>query len=295
MGNELTRLRQARKQAHSILSDAHQARKQLQIDPPLVCATTRGSFAFAKKTLRDDPGCLNAADAEGNTALHHAVFLKRDDIFKLLMEHKANFRLFNQEGYTAIHLAALLGTPAMLSAFHAAGADFTQTTDDHSNCLMLAVLGHQYDCLQALCKWGVPVDDTNGEEGITALFIAADQDDASATRILLAHHASLTRKNQLGKAVIETVMYKKNSRSLPVMLQAMPAGTLFGQEKNTALHLLIGTENSVLIPWMISAGFDVNAVNAKGETPLDSAEFQEDQLAIAVLRPASASLRRAGL
>lgn len=50
-------------------------------------------------------------DSEGDTPLHDAISKKRDDMLTLLLEHGADMTLTNNNGFNALHHAALRGNP----------------------------------------------------------------------------------------------------------------------------------------------------------------------------------------
>ena len=50
-------------------------------------------------------------DSEGDTALHDAISKKRDDILSLLLDHNADVSVTNNNGFNALHHAALRGNP----------------------------------------------------------------------------------------------------------------------------------------------------------------------------------------
>ncbi|KAJ8729358.1 hypothetical protein PYW08_000939 [Mythimna loreyi] len=54
-------------------------------------------------------------DSEGDTPLHDAISKKRDDMLTLLLEHGADMTLTNNNGFNALHHAALRGNPRAAS------------------------------------------------------------------------------------------------------------------------------------------------------------------------------------
>ncbi|EFN73043.1 E3 ubiquitin-protein ligase mib1 [Camponotus floridanus] len=51
-------------------------------------------------------------DSEGDTPLHDAISKKRDDMLALLLDHAADITLTNNNGFNALHHAALRGNPS---------------------------------------------------------------------------------------------------------------------------------------------------------------------------------------
>lgn len=55
--------------------------------------------------------CFCLQDSEGDTPLHDAISKKRDDMLALLLDHAADITLTNNNGFNALHHAALRGNP----------------------------------------------------------------------------------------------------------------------------------------------------------------------------------------
>lgn len=66
-----------------------------------------------KKALTMYPLLLQ--DLEGDTPLHDAISKKRDDMLTLLLDHNADITLTNNNGFNALHHAALRGNPRYVS------------------------------------------------------------------------------------------------------------------------------------------------------------------------------------
>lgn len=55
--------------------------------------------------------CFWFQDSEGDTPLHDAISKKRDDILAVLLEAGADVTITNNNGFNALHHAALRGNP----------------------------------------------------------------------------------------------------------------------------------------------------------------------------------------
>ena len=93
-------------------------------------------------------------DAEGDTPLHDAISKKRDDMVQLLIEGEADMTVTNNNGFNALHHAALRGNM---------GA-------------MRLILSH----LPPSCSVNLPKDD-----GFTALHLAALNNHLEVSQLLL--------------------------------------------------------------------------------------------------------------
>lgn len=50
-------------------------------------------------------------DIEGDAPLHDSISKKRDDMLTLLLDHHADMTVANNNGFNALHHAALRGNP----------------------------------------------------------------------------------------------------------------------------------------------------------------------------------------
>ena len=58
-----------------------------------------------------DVSCSRFQDSEGDTPLHVAISKKRYDILAVLLEAGADVTITNNNGFNALHHAALRGNP----------------------------------------------------------------------------------------------------------------------------------------------------------------------------------------
>ena len=77
---------------------------------PLIFALQHGAEVLAIVVLRDDAGLdVNGRDADGMTALHHAVLNKYTWVVKVLMQRDDLKYYKNNDGQTPLQLATQLG------------------------------------------------------------------------------------------------------------------------------------------------------------------------------------------
>ena len=87
---------------------------------PLIFAVKHAHWETAGLVLHDDPGLdVNARDADGMTALHHAVLRKYKWFIQELMKRDdINPSLKNNDGQTPLQLATQLGLDAIAALIH---------------------------------------------------------------------------------------------------------------------------------------------------------------------------------
>jgi len=95
-------------------------------------ATPLHGASFAATVLLLDAGAsIDAADNEGNTALHQAIQDKKPEVVHELIARGASVFSTNKEGRTALHLAALQKSDEVVDELLAAGA-MKSARDNHN-------------------------------------------------------------------------------------------------------------------------------------------------------------------
>src|SRR5579862_7248363 len=85
-------------------------------------ALMRGDTGEARKLIQQH-GDVNAAQPDGATPLHWAVYRSNQEMVDLLLRAGANPKVANQEGSTPLWLACTNGNAGIVAALLKAGAD----------------------------------------------------------------------------------------------------------------------------------------------------------------------------
>jgi uncharacterized protein len=136
------------------------------------------------RTLLKQRADVNAAQADGMTALHWAAYLDDLETAKLLVSAKANAKATNRYGVTPLSLACQNGNTAMVELLLAQGADPNTTLPGGETVLMTAARTGKIGPVKALLSRKA---DVNAKErrGQTALMWAAADGHAEVVELLL--------------------------------------------------------------------------------------------------------------
>jgi ankyrin repeat protein len=132
---------------------------------------------------------VNAAQADGATALHWAAYHGDTDLARLLLEAGADATAANRNGSTALWLAASQGDAAMIETLLEGGADADEALPLGRRPLMLAARSGVVAAVRVLLDHGADPNAAESERGTTALMQAADQGHADVIAELIAHGA----------------------------------------------------------------------------------------------------------
>lgn len=127
-------------------------------DAELWQASAEGALAATREALEEGAN-VHARNDDGNTALMLAAFFGHEDVVKLLLEHGAEVNARNPEGRTPLMFAATFDSP---------------------------------DTVELLLADGAAVDVRDNQEKFTALMFAASEGHLDAVKLLLDHDADKT-------------------------------------------------------------------------------------------------------
>jgi ankyrin repeat protein len=128
---------------------------------------------------------VNAAQVDGSTALHWAVYHDNLQAADLLIAAGANVRAVTREGVTPLSMATLFGSVPMVERLLEAGADSREIGPNGETMLMFAARNGNPRLVELFAAAGVDVNAAEKLRKTTALMWAAAQHHPDAVRALL--------------------------------------------------------------------------------------------------------------
>lgn len=141
---------------------------------------------------------VNAAEADGFTALHWAAQRDNLEIADLLLRAGANVKAASQYNITPLSLACTNGDAQMIDRFLKAGADPNGTSEEGQTALMTAALTGKVDAIKLLVVHGAKVNVKEPWKGQTALMWAASEGNADAASLLIEFGAEVNATSNSG-------------------------------------------------------------------------------------------------
>jgi uncharacterized protein len=146
----------------------------------------------AVRSLLKDGADVNAAQADGMTALHWAAMHGDADLTGMLMYAGANVKATTRLGaMTPLFLASQYGQPAVIVALLKAGADTRAGTPGGTTPLMVAASSGNVEAVRALLDHGADVNAVESMRGRTAVMFAAASDRTAVVDLLAKRGAKL--------------------------------------------------------------------------------------------------------
>ena len=150
----------------------------------LLAEWSRVGDALAVQRMVEQGACVEAASAEGVTALMTAAGEGHLEVAKVLLMHNAQVNAVNEEGETALHFAVRNNQPAIVSWLMENKALVDARSDSGITPLMVAAWSGFDGLVQQLLTAGADADAVD-EEGLNAAAHAREvKDDAARETIL---------------------------------------------------------------------------------------------------------------
>src|SRR5436190_2946144 len=128
---------------------------------------------------------VNAAQADGMTALHWAAYQDDVDVVTLLLRAGANVKAASRYGLTPLSLACTNGNAAIVELLLKSGADANAPVPGGETPLMTAARTGSLAVVQALLAHGARIDGRDDRRGQTALMWAAAEGHADVVQALI--------------------------------------------------------------------------------------------------------------
>lgn len=218
---------------------------------PLVDAA-RNADRDSIRRLLESKIDVNAAEADGTTALHWASY--RDDVesAELLIRAGANVNAANDLGATPLWTASLNGSVAMVRRLLEAGANPDAALLLGETAVMVAARSGHAGVVQQLLARGARVN-ARAARGQTALMWAVAQKHPDVVRVLLAHGADVRARSDSWSQVMAV-----SPHGHPEYNRAIPFGG------NTPLMFAARVGDLESAKLLVASGADVNDADAWG-------------------------------
>src|SRR5262245_38946115 len=137
------------------------------------------------RTLLQQKADVNAAQVDGATALHWAVYRDDAEAARLLISAAAKVDAANREGITPLFMAYLYGNVELIHMLVNAGSETKQKGPHGETMLMLAARNGSAESIKVLLQAGAEVNAREPVRGTTALMWAVEQRHPEAVKALL--------------------------------------------------------------------------------------------------------------
>ena len=269
---------------------------------PLLDAVRSGDAAAVRTLLRNKAD-VNAAEADGATALHWASYHDDVEIAGLLIRAGANVNAANDLGVTPLWTASQNGSASMVQALLQAGANTNAALLKGETPVMVAARSGYPAIVEQLLAKGANAN-ARAARGQTALMWAAAQKHPAVVKVLLAHGADVHARSEVWSMVMAVPPhgYREYNRAIPhggetALLFAARAGDLDSAKLLVAAGANVNDQDAwgvsatvlaahsgfrVLVEFLLDKGADPNSA-AAGFSALHEAIMRRDEKMVKAL------------
>jgi ankyrin repeat protein len=202
---------------------------------------------------------VNAAEADGSTALLWAANLNDADLVSRLLKAGANPNVHNLLGSTPLAEAAINSNTEIIQALVEAGADPNTAGPDGQTPLMIIARGSNVAAAKLLLDKGANANVKEAQRGQTALMWAAAQSQGPMMRALLSHGAEVDTQSAFD---LMTPLVSGEPRAQP-----RPPGGM------TAMLFSVREGCMDCVKALVEKGAKLDLADPEGVSPLISAVF----------------------
>ncbi len=199
---------------------------------------------------------VNAAEADGTTALHWAAHFDNLAAADLLIRAGARVQAANRYGATPLWLACINGSEAMVEKLLGAGADPNTTMPEGDTALMTAARTGNVGAVKALLRRGAIVDARENWKGQTALMWAAASNNAATVETLIQAGADIQARTKYTAPPL--------ARTGGIGRQAERNSDVTKQAGFTALHFAVRAGATDAVNVLLKAGATVRDTSSDG-------------------------------
>jgi ankyrin repeat protein len=255
---------------------------------------------------------VNAAQADGTTALHWAARWDDLETANLLIRAGADPKTANHDGATPMFLASQNGSAAMIELLLKAGADVNAPVLAHAEtALMMAARSGSVDAVRVLLDHGAEINAKDTLRGTTALMWASEQGHVSVVELLASRGADVRAQSEVLKTLkrrglgyapakdqggadapikggLTALMFAARQGSLECVRALAKSGADLNQTSaDGSSPLLVAVQNGYydMALFLMDHGANINLANSKGWSPLYLAVKNRNQETTAIPGP----------
>ena len=207
---------------------------------------------------------LNAAEADGSTALHWAAQRDNLEITNLLIAAGADAKAATRFKITPLFLAAKNGNAAIMDSLLKAGADPNGISEEGQTHLMTAALTGKPDAIKLLLAHGANVNAKEPYKGQSALMWAASEGNASAEAMLIEFGADVKAKSKSGFTPLLFAVRNAHMDAARVLLEHGANVNDVAPDGTSALNIAVVNAYFELASVLLDHGADPNATDPRG-------------------------------
>lgn len=220
------------------------------------------------RTLLEQFGNVNSAQADGTTALAWAAHWDDLDTADLLIRAGANVKAANDYGVSPLSLACTNGSAAMVEKLLKAGADSRAALWSGETILMTCARSGSADAVRLVLAAGADVNARESRKGQTALMWAAQEKHPQVTKLLIANGADVHVRSKGGFTPLLFAAQRGDIESAKALLAGGADVNEATPEDGNTLVVAASSGHEPMAIFLLEQGADPKATDSYGLTAL---------------------------
>lgn len=242
----------------------------------------------AVESLLAEGADINAARADGSTALALAVHIQDQATAALLLERGAEVNTSDDYGDTPLTLASANGDAELVRLLLAAGAHPDARRWNGETPLMLAAGTGMADAVRQLADRGASLDSVEARRGQSALMWAAAEGHSAVVEALVELGADVNAKSRSGFSALVFSVIQSDLRSVRALLEAGADPNVRTNNGNTPTNVAAAYGHPQALAMLLEAGAVFSVADDTGRIPIYSAAQAGDSESVSLLLAAGA-------
>lgn len=230
---------------------------------PLIDAVKQQDLAAARARIAAHAD-IDAAEADGFTALHWAAQRNNPQLVDLLIAAGANVKAVSRYRVTPLYLACNNGNAAIVERLLTAGASPYEISLEGQTALMTAAATGNPEVVRLLLKRGADPNAVDPFRGQTALMWAAAEGNAAAIEELIEFGAHLDTKSKSGFTPLLFAVRNAHIDAVSALLKHGANVNDVAPDGTNALNMAVVNAYFELASVLLDAGADPNMPDPRG-------------------------------
>ncbi len=236
-------------------------------DPKLLVNYTRLNDVWGVELLLRagiSPNLRDTADPELPYLLHIAVNKSNAETLERLLRFDADVSVRNDNGLTALMVAAKNNEVQMIYLLARAKADLEAKDQLGRTALMFALETKSIGAIHALLELGVSVHATDAQD-VTTLMYAVRSGDASIVDLMLSKGAALNAKNNAKETALTQAIRRSETGVAVLLIKRGADVNVKARDGLTPLMLAVDANSAEMVTELLAAGADPTALDPSGQ------------------------------
>lgn len=206
-------------------------------------------------------------DKDGFTPLHIAAIVGNIEVAELFISSGVNINEYTNEGLAAIHYAAIYGHEQFISFLIEKNIDVNIKSKNNLTTLGYAVYSNNFDICKYLIEQGADLNYKDRKKN-SLLHYAVEMGSVEVAKLLITSGADVNAQNKVKATPLLLTVINNNIELAKILIELGADINLKCILKTTPLHMAVKENKFEIAKLLIEYGANVNLKNVFGFTPL---------------------------